>query len=399
MKKLFILLLLSFTSVYMFSQTETDEKAFIDFHDGVGFISPDSTFGMNVRFRMQNRAGYLYNEDADDHIFETTVKRTRLRFDGFISNPKLTYYLQLSFARGDLAIDQNYVHNIVRDAMIYYRFNPKFYIGFGQGKLPGNRQRVTSSGAQQFAERSIVNARFNLDRDFGLFCYFSDNLGFLHYNIKTAISTGEGRNVTSVDENMAYTARIELLPLGRFNNKGDFFEGDLEREKTPKISLGSTITKNFKTAKNNGQRGDFVFESRDITSLFVDFLLKYNGWSLSSEFAKKMVDNPITSAPLGSDLNDVIYFVGEGINTQLSYVFKNNYEVAGRFALINPENKLPLDYSLNKNEFYYSLGLTKYINKHKTKLQVNLLYLNDYMKINQSNIYKYGAVVQVEIGI
>jgi hypothetical protein len=41
--------------------------------------------------------------------------------------------------------------------------------GFGQTKLPGNNQRVVSSGSLEFTDRTINNSRFNIDRDFGLF--------------------------------------------------------------------------------------------------------------------------------------------------------------------------------------------------------------------------------------
>jgi len=38
------------------AQTEVDERAVISFDKGLGFFDPDSLFGVNIRFRMQNRA-------------------------------------------------------------------------------------------------------------------------------------------------------------------------------------------------------------------------------------------------------------------------------------------------------------------------------------------------------
>lgn len=397
-KHLFALFVLLFIYTLSYSQTETDEKAFIDFTDGVGFVTPDSVFGMNIRFRMQNRAGFLHNPDTYKNELEATVKRCRLRFDGFIKDTDLTYYLQLSFSRGDMAIDDMYVHNIVRDAMIYYRFNKNFYIGFGQGKLPGNRQRVISSGMQQFAERSIVNARFNIDRDFGIMGYYTNNLGFLHYNLKGAVTTGEGRNVVFADDNLAYTGRIEILPFGRFTNNGDFFEADLEREASPKLSLAAGISQNLNANKTNGQRGDFSPEKKDITTYFADFMFKYSGWNLSGEYLRKIVTNPIVLHQHHDNLdNDLIFFTGYGINTQLSYLFQNNFEVAGRYSYIEPHENMP------EFIFYdhaYSLGVTNYINNHRTKLQLNLNYFGNYSKSPLiKDIHNFGAMIQVEIGI
>ena len=163
---LFAFLFLSFAS--LIAQTEVDERAMISFRKGLGFNAPDSTFGVNLRLRMQNRVAFNFNEELSIEDIEARVSRLRLRFDGYILGDKLTYYLQLSFSRGDQDWDNTHIPNVVRDAMVYYHFNPKFYLGFGQGKLPGNRQRIISSGQQQFYDRSNVNAQFTLDRDFGL---------------------------------------------------------------------------------------------------------------------------------------------------------------------------------------------------------------------------------------
>ena len=48
------------------------------------------------------------------------------------------------------------------------KYYPKnFEIWFGQGKLPGNRERVISSGNLQQVDRSLLNSLFTIDRDFG----------------------------------------------------------------------------------------------------------------------------------------------------------------------------------------------------------------------------------------
>ena len=52
------------------------------------------------------------------------------------------------------------------------------------------------------------------------------------------------------------------------------------------------------------------------------------------------------------------------------YVFKNNWEVAGRFTTIMPDNT----YSSNETENQYTLGVSKYIVGHKLKIQTDLSY-------------------------
>ncbi len=377
------------------AQKETDEKAYLNFKDGVGFLAPDSMFGMNILFRMQNRVGITFEEGWDDAQFEAIVKRCRLRFDGFIHDSKLTYYLQLAFSRGDQDWDNSHVPNIIRDAMVYYRFNSHFYIGLGQGKLPGNRQRVTSSGSQQFADRSYVNATFNIDRDFGIFAYYNNAISEqFFWELKGAISTGEGRNILKTDNGLAYSGRLEILPFGKFAHKGDYFEGDLEREQTPKLSLAGTYSYNQKATRSAGQRGEYLFQSRDIESFFADFIFKYNGWCFTGEYASRKAANPVTS-----DMNGSIVFIqtGSGYNTQLSYIFQNNIEIAGRYSYIDPSPQMN---GLNMPvQNVYTLGFTKYISEHKTKLQINLsrIIKTDNMLFEDQK--EWNAMVQVEIGI
>jgi phosphate-selective porin OprO/OprP len=68
---------------------------------GVGLTSPDSLFQLNIRFRMQNRVTYFDGED-ESTSYDGQIRRLRLRFDGYVGNPKFLYAIQLSFAAGDV---------------------------------------------------------------------------------------------------------------------------------------------------------------------------------------------------------------------------------------------------------------------------------------------------------
>jgi phosphate-selective porin OprO and OprP len=393
---LFILSVIGLTSITAFSQTEVDERAMIRFDQGLGFHSPDSLFGLNLRFRMQNRIGIentMGNGVFVDEV-EARIRRLRLRIDGYTKNQHLTYYLQLSFSRDDQDWDNTRVPNVVRDAMVYYVFGPKFYVGFGQGKLPGNRQRINSSGQLQFADRSIANSVFNIDRDVGFMFYFSDNIGATVLNLKGAITTGEGRSTIKSDNGLAYTGRVELLPLGRFLYNGDFSEGDLERELKPKLALGAGYSFNHKAIKNAGQRGTLLFEQRDINTFFADALFKYMGWAWAAEFFYRSTENPLTF----SNHPDPVYILtGNGFNTQGSYYFVNGWEVAARYSMINPSAELS---GFEAGISDYTLGITKYLNDHKVKMQANFGFTSwlaiPEVKDARNSI---NARFQVELGI
>lgn len=376
---------------------ERDELAMIENFKGLQVMSKDSTFYINFRFRMQNRLGY-YSKSATNlsvDRWEARVRRLRLRFDGFILSPKLSYSIQLSFTRGDQDFENSGVANIVRDAIIYYKPHPKLQIGFGLNKLPGNRQRVNSSGQLQFADRSIVNGALNIDRDFGIkVYYYGDFGGRFHYNLKGAVSTGEGRSANFTDDGLAYTARIEILPLGNFISGGDFSEGDLEREPTPKISIAGGYCYNHKAMRTGGQLGAFLYGQRSMGTLITDFLFKYKGWAYAAEYLRRTSTNAITI----NDEGDIRYvFAGQGTNHQLSYTFVKKYELAFRYSWLEPDAKIE---TLADTREILELGATKYLKKHRIKVQLSMFYDvrdNNYSLHNDKN--SWGGLFQIELGI
>lgn len=302
--RLATLLIISMAVTNSFAQ-ESDESAMIYDFKGLQFKSPDSSFYINFRFRMQNRLG-AYTASGDDlsiEEYDARVRRLRMRVDGYLYNPKLAYSIQLSFSRGDQDFENSGVANIVRDAVIFYNFSPKFYMAFGLNKLPGNRQRVNSSGQLQFAERSIVNAAMNIDRDFGIKAYYKNKFGKVGYHLKGAITTGEGRSANTTDNGLAYTGRVEILPFGEFEGEGDYSEGDLEREVSPKLSLAGGYSFNHKTIRTDGQTGETLFAPVDLGTWIFDAIIKYQGWAYAAEFLKRDSPDPLTY----NDDNDLQY--------------------------------------------------------------------------------------------
>lgn len=395
-KKLLIsalLVLAALTSTSLKGQTETDERAFIKFDKGLEFFDPDSIFGINLRFRMQNRLQLTTESDEDFTIVKTEalVRRLRLRFDGYLGTPRFTYYLQLAFSRSDQDWDGSHEPNIIRDAMIYYNFTHDFYIGFGQGKLPGNRQRIISSGAQQFLDRGLSNNAFNIDRDFGIFAYYTLFGHTMPLNIKGAISSGEGRNSPSTGDGYAYTGRIEWLPLGPFAKDGDFSEGDFEKEKKLRVSVAAGFSLNQKAIKNLGQRGENLTKPHDISSAFADIILKYRGFAFYAEFMNRATKG---TAWDGLPAENRYVLTGYGLTTQLSYLLGRNYEVAARYSMVNPDKEIELSEPKARTT---TVGFNKYLNKHKVKLQLNISRREEILPGNTHRDLQMGF--QVEVGI
>ncbi|MCW5911424.1 MAG: porin [Cyclobacteriaceae bacterium] len=387
--------LLAITPSLTYSQSITPSPYFT-FGKGIGITSPDSLYQLNIRFRMQNRAAFTTRSAKDLAIdeVEARVRRLRLRFDGYIYNPKFYYLIQLSFSRSDMDYDDTGFPNVVRDAMVIYAVNKNFSIGLGQTKLPGNRQRVNSSGDLQLADRSVVNSTFNIDRDFGVQMYYNNHIGKLYYVLRSSISSGEGRNITASDRGLNYTGRLELLPFGTFTNGGDYFEGDIMREAKPKISIGITASQNENTTRTGGQLGKFLYDSRDMTTLMADFLFKYKGWALACEWLERTSPNPLTS----NDAGDIRYiYTGFGQNYQGSYYFKNSYEIVGRYSRVKPFEKIQL---LDDKTEQFTLGVNKYIRGHRVKLQGDITYeKNQWLQGTNASNENWQVRFQIEAGI
>jgi phosphate-selective porin OprO and OprP len=404
---LLIIALVSIHTTVMFAQHTPAVHTFFKKGKGVGLVTADSSFSLNYQFRMQNRATFVSPSGnvAEPESFEFRVRRLRMKFEGFVYDPRITYYIQLSFSRGDMDwrgpddATVNSSPNVVRDAMIFYTPNKHLKLGFGQTKLPGNRQRVISSGDQQFADRSIVNAAFNIDRDFGFFAHYTQD----YFILRGAVTSGEGRNSINSNKGLAYTGRIELLPLGKFTGSNDYIEGDLEREPTPKISLAATYSLNDLALRQAGQLGNDLYAPRTIKNYELDLLFKYNGWAWYNEYMKRETPDPVTVSPTDITRTRFIY-VGEGYLSQLSYLFKNNFEIAGRYTTTIPDKSL---YDSAQYPFLaetqlkqVELGVTRYLVGHRLKIQGNLIY-GERINLNTDSFASgfWSGIFQVEIGI
>ena len=402
--QLFVLLFsLSLYSQVTIQQTKQDNDIklsalpYYSFGKGIGITSPDSLFQLNIRFRMQNRVTYI-EEEGENGAYDGQIRRLRLRFDGYVGSPKFLYAIQLSFAPGDVGeIKDGENINIIRDAVVFYRPNKNWNISFGQTKLPGNRQRVNSSGGLQLTDRTINNAKFTIDRDFGFQVHnmneFNDKFS---YNLKAAVSGGEGRNQTGkADDGIAVTGKVELMPLGAFAKDGTYFEGDIIREKKPKLLLSGAFQQNNHAQRTQGQLGNDLFERRTMKSVLLDGMFKYNGWAaMMSYMSRTTNENAVTINP--DDVTESNYaFVGNGFDYQVSYNTKTNYEFIGRYSLQKVGKDIQ---SLAPNTKEYSIGVTKYIWEHSFKVQTELTY--DTLDFNDGTAKNNWYLrFQVEIGI
>jgi len=114
---------------------------------------------------------------------------------------------------------------------------------------------------------------------------------------------------------------------------------------------------------------DNYFEN-NLETFFIDMMFKYQGFSVMAEMAnKRVVNNPFGNVDFDFrsslvDANGRSYYTGTGINTQISYLFKNNIELAARYTNIKPDTEVSFS-EINE----YTLGMSKYVVGHSLKIQ------------------------------
>src|SRR5690606_35003434 len=162
----------------------------------------ESTWSMNftTRFQLLGSATWQENEVGNtDFNSNFLVRRARLKFKGFAFTKNLTYKLEIGLANQDIdgaSHYTNYTDKFIQDAYVQWKFYKNLSIRAGQAKLPGNIERIISSGSLQFVDRSLLNAEFNIGRDIGLQLLNEHYLtpSFL-IREQFAFSQGDGRNV------------------------------------------------------------------------------------------------------------------------------------------------------------------------------------------------------------
>lgn len=356
------------------------------FGKGLQINAADSSFYMKIGLRFQTL--YLSEWDVnDDELSSLTnsesslfIRRSRLKFDGWAVNPKLKYKCELSLSNRDNGGGNSSTFsnaaNIILDASINYNFYKGFSVWLGQGKWPGNRERIVSSGNLQFVDRSRLNSRFTLDRDVGIMLIHQHTLSDNFLVKETlAIGSGEGKNITSGNiGGHAYTAKIEMWPFGSFQSKGDYVGSAVKRESTPKLALAIAYDWNNRAGRTRGQKGSFLTTDanqvigKNLESVFVDLMFKYQGWSVMMEYTNRKTDDDNPNVFDGESILGT-YYTGNATNIAVGYMTMNNWEIAARYTDVNPQE------GVANKEDQYTIGISKFIVGHKLKVQTDLTYI------------------------
>jgi phosphate-selective porin OprO/OprP len=353
-------------------------------------VGKDSTWSMKIGLRFQTLATSKWevNNGLTNPQSSMLIRRSRLKFNGFAYTPKLKYKVELGLSNKDQSGASKYTSNAPRqilDAVLKWNFSGNFVLWAGQTKLPGNRERVISSANLQQVDRSLLNSRFNIDRDIGIQLrhHFKLSDTFLVKEI-FSIAQGEGRNITTGNiGGHQYTTRVELFPFGNFTSKGDYKGSDLKFEPNPKLSLGFAYDFNNNASKTRSNQGSYMlndtgFYSTNISTLFMDAMYKHQGFSFMAEYANRKAADALARNSDGTLTGDEVQ-VGAGLNLQTGYLVSKTVEVSARYTNITLDRNITGKAAENQ----YTLGVSKYIAGHKLKVQTDVSYTDIGFKTNQ----------------
>lgn len=206
--------------------------------NGFEFRTDNDKFSLAIQNRLQARYAEPFDSDprtlADLQRDESSfmIRRARTKLNGHAYSPWLKYYLQYDWSQP-----------VLRDANLTYDKYKWAQVRVGRGKVSYNNERVTSSGSQQFVNRSIVNDIFTVDRQQGI--EVKGNLfpgqwyDFTYYaGVFTGLGVGERNND---DGNMMYSGRLQWNALG---GEMRFSQSDVEYHEHPALNISIAANTN-----------------------------------------------------------------------------------------------------------------------------------------------------------
>ena len=295
----------------------------------------------SAQLSISNRVQVRFTEqmpEVGDDKGSFRLRRMKTKFEGWVYTKDLTYEFQINAADSS---------NILEDANVNYDFTQgkkAFQLKGGQFKVPFGRQELTSSGSQQFVDRSAVSNTFARGRDIGVQLWGAPLAGRLDWRV--GVFNGNGRTVSANDnDKFQYNARLTWAPLG----DPKYSESDFESTDRPLFALAANYESNDRQGATTGIDAD-----REITGY--DAVFKFKGFSLFGELFDA-TDDPETGAD--RDLG--------GFHAQAGYfLIRNKLEVAARFAELDPNNDVD-----NDEQEERGLALNYFWNKHAHKLQLD----------------------------
>ncbi len=352
-----------------------------EFGQGVTVTAPNDAFALTIRARVQARFTLLGPRPDAMGVYpmaapgtEFLIRRMRLVLQGHVFNRTWQYYVQLGLANRDMEPD---LLMPVRDAYITWTGLRDLNVRIGQMKVPFGLQRVVSSSALQFVDRSLAVGELNLDRDVGI-QFLSQDVGGLGGRLRYHLGLfgGDGRNRLSDVFGLLYVARVQYLPFGRFD---DLAEADFDRSATPRLAIGVAAAYNHQTNRPQSTIGTPLrFARFDYLHMAADLTFRYQGFSFQAEVLYR---NSTSGGVVTRTLMDPMMTVerefsrsGWGYYVQAAMMLTRNLEVGARWGEVFAIRQSTVVGEFDSRQFDAAeLGgvASWYFQRHSMKLQLD----------------------------
>jgi len=344
-----------------------NESRFRYTRQGLNLRSRDGDFQARVNVRSQLRFSSPFQSaprrpadfsraDEEDLRF----RRARFKMKGHVFKPWVAF---------------KYEHDLVDPRVLDLRVTIKRWewlqFRFGQWKADYSRERVDSSGKQQFADRSIVNRAFTIDRQKGAML-----LGRLMKGTPAdswyyaGVFAGDGRGFFSAGNGITdngdgaplWMARYQWNFLGRDPGHS---QSDIEYHERPAAALAVATAGNRSrftrfSSSGGGQLDGFepgLPGQYSLRQYAQDFFLKYRGVSVQQELHWKRVTDNVNGG--GTFLRGGYVQAGYFFHHLAAWVPKP-LETAVRYAWVDPDtgrrSDLREELTFAVNWFFYGHG-------------------------------------------
>lgn len=361
-------LLLLFTPVFIHAQEIPEVQITVSPEKGIWLESEDGFMGFKLGFRLQQQLGLeksISSSDPASGYFN--MRRARYQFKGYMFHKKLDYFIQLGMDKGNTRLF---------NAEFRWKPDPLTEVTFGQFYPLTGRQFQTVSNKFQFVDRSNVTRFFLTFYEAGIRVRRTIPINDrFQLNSAFSITDGEGLNKPTASGGLAYMGRLEVLPFGAFAKGGDYSESDLAREKTPKLSLGSTFYQNNDAYT---KYGNLAWDGLKDTykEWYIDAVFKYNGFSFLTEYIARDAQNEVlTINPQTTLYSNIIS--GKGWYAQSGYFLSEKVEIAGRFSFLDPDDPHRKANNTYLDQKKFSLGFNYFYLGHNIKWQCQAGYITE----------------------
>jgi uncharacterized coiled-coil protein SlyX len=374
-------------------------------HNGGFFISSeDGNFLLNVGGMVQAR--YIYNdandpdraadEYEDERVSGFQLRRARVRFDGHVVDPRLTYAIQFSNMFGQDNNDDN-LHGpgsddegnsylFLEEASFGYEFADGLQVVGGQLKGPFLREEGVNASHQLAVERSWTADYFTIDYTQGVGINWTGDLMNTPARASMMIHDGSysaGQDYAGENYEFAVAGRAELLLSGSWDQFDDFTSsssGDFG------LMVGAAVDWETPTVGDDSHNDD---EQYDILKWTADVSIEAPEMSGLNIFVAA-IGQHITDAAGDSDSDTPAHQIGF-LGQAGVYLVPDQLELFARYEMIDLDGVYYYTQQEDGNEKFLSsigdgdddlsiltLGVNYYFSDHAAKLTLDSVWsLND----------------------